>query len=448
MKTAGFGLLLLAMGCAGPRAQASPTLVGFATEPQSWERSEDAVALNMRAIAKRFNPAGVHPANIAFEGFLTTGARTTHRIELHASSCLMILAIASSGVHDMDAALYTAEGDLLATDSQPDPHPAIHICSGSMPRTLYYALQVYEGTGSFLVVGFEGASSALATVAGILDKQPVVARIGEPTTEGPDRLAAFRDGLQHRGFVPVKSPQRIALVTDQKLRVSVPVEGGVCYTVAAFAGDGQQNVDLVVLDEAGQTVARDTSTERDASVQFCGARHAEYAAELQEVEGQGDAVFLTLRVESAAIGGSNGLWLGERPLAEASTVPLADALAAVSRRAKEDGFPKGRTLLTGQISPGEAIASDFTLGAKRCARIDAVGGPGVRTLALRVRDEHSATSVGAKGRAESSSVEVCAQTAHQWTLELLAVSGSGPFALTLHEAPLSTAVQTGTLVAH
>jgi hypothetical protein len=287
----------------------------------------------------------------------------------------------------------------------------------------------------------------------VLGKKPIDAQLGQPDAEGPGRFAAFREGMQHRGFVASQAPLRVPLAAGQKIRLGLPIESGVCYTVAAFAlGDSTaaepQNLDLLVLDDAGSPVARDTAQDQDASAQFCSNHAAEYSAEVHEVTGAGEANVLFLRVEASAIGGAAGLWLGERPLAAAMTLPIAEAVAENSRRARAAGYGKTRTLLTGRLAPGEAIARDFVLGAKRCARIDAVGGPGMRAFALRVRDELGAAAAHSDAKSDTDSVQLCSETAQTWTLELVAVAGSGQFALTVHESPLSTAAQPRPVAAH
>lgn len=448
MKLVACILLGLLAGCVAGSTHTASRHAGLTTARSGWQHGDDLNAVSMRAIAERLRAASVQPTGTAFEGFLTTGARATHRVELPSSSCMTLLAIASTGVQDMDAALYSREGELLATDAQPDPYPAIHVCSGTQALTLYYALQVYEGTGSYLVVAFKGSKFAMDDLTRVLGKQPIDAQLGEPATDGPGRFEAFRDGMQHRGFIASQAPVRVPMVAGQKLRLSLPIESGVCYTVAVFALAGTQNLDLLVLDDTGNPVARDSSLEQDASAQFCSSHAAEFSAEVHDVEGAGEATILFLRVEAAAIGGANGLWLGERPLAAASTLPLAEAVAEVSRRAQADGFGTTRTLLTGRLAPGEAIARDFVLGAKRCARIDAVGGPGMRAFALRVRDERGTAIENADAKADAGSVQLCTETEKKWTLEVLAVAGSGPFALTMHESPLPTAAQPRPVAAH
>jgi hypothetical protein len=436
--------LLCASGCARSGGAQGTTLRAQQSADESWRASEDTLSLTMRAIATQLGGVGLAPGTETFRGFLTAGARASHALELPPQTCLTLISIASRGVHDMDAALYSADGDVLAVDSQPDAHPTIQVCTGQEPRTLYYALQVYEGAGTFLMAGFVGQQSTLDGAAKLLGSRPAVARLGYSEPDGPGRVSAFRDGLQRRGFQPVQTPLRVPLAAQQHIRSPLAVEPGECYTAAGFALDGLHDVNLRVLDDEGVEVARDASQEEDASAQFCAERRAEYAAELSGAGGEGAALLLLFRVSAASIGGQSGLWLGERPLANASTTPLTQAVAEVSHRAAQDGFRQSRTLHSGQLLPGSVIAQQLSLGARRCARIHAVGGPGLRLLEIVALDAGGRRLAQAEGDAETTYVHVCGATAREITLQAHAEAGSGPFAITVHEAPMASVAPAGT----
>jgi hypothetical protein len=434
---------LLAGACTTGQPGRATTLNEARGASETWRTSHDELSLAMRAIGRQLQTAGLSPGRESFRGFLTTGARTTHKVQVPANSCATLIAIASRGVHDMDAALYSPEGDLLAVDSQPDAHPTMQVCTGAEPRELWYALQVYVGAGSFVVATFVGAQDSLESAAKLLGARPALARLGNPELDGPGRVSAFREGLQRRGFEPLQAPMRVQLARDQDIRIALRVKPGQCYTAAGFALDGLRDVNLRVLDDEGGEVARDESREEDASAQFCASRRAEYAAELRGVDGSGVALLMLFKAEAAAIGGHSGLWLGERPLARAATAPLDTALAAVAQRSSSDGFDRGRSLLSGQLVPGEVIAHPFALTAQRCARIYAVGGPGVRNLSLVAKDASGQTLASAEGHAETTYVHLCSAAPRAVDLQVHAAAGSGPFTLAAYEAPLSTIAPAG-----
>ena len=433
------GVVLGSGGCAGsgggststPRAQSS------ADNAPTWKASDDALSVAMRAVARQVEQVGAAAGYDAFGGFMSTGGRSTHRFDLAAKTCTTLVAIAAPGVHDMDAAVYGPEGDLIAADAQPDAHPTIQLCAGDAPRALYYTLNVYDGAGSFLVVPFVGNADGLERIASALGVRPAVARLDAEDVSTKERLADFREGLMRRGFSPLDRPLDVPLAEDQRMRIALPVEAGQCYTAGSFAREGLAEVNLRILDDEDSEVARDETVGGDASVQFCAERPGQYAAELYSKDGLGIATLLMFRAPAAVVGGPTGLWLGERPLARASLVPLEQAVAELGARAARDGYRSARTLRVGRLMPGEAVAEAMTLPAKRCARVVAAGGQGVRLLALRALDAQGHTISSAQGDARSTYLHLCSDSTMPVRLQLHALAGSGRFALTWHEAALS-----------
>jgi hypothetical protein len=422
--------------CATGKGAAAPRVLTRENAP-TWKTSDDPLGVAMRAIARQIERAGAAPGHEAFGGFLSTGGRSTNRFELAAKTCTTLVALAAAGVHDMDAAVYGPEGDLIAADSQPDAHPTIQLCAGETPRTLYYALHVYEGAGSFLVVPFMSAPEAFERIAAGLGVRPAVARLDPDDVTTKERLADFRDGLVRRGFSALDRPLDVPLADGQRMRIALPVEAGQCYTAGSFAREGLAEVNLRVVDDEGSEVARDETAGADSSLQFCADRPGQYAAELLSKDGIGVSTLLLFRAPAAVVGGPTGLWLGERPLARASLVPLEQAVAELGARAARDGYRTARTLRVGRLMPGEAVAEAATLPANKCARVVAAGGQGVRLFALRALDAQGHTISSAQGDARSTYLHLCSDAQMPVRLQLHALAGSGRFALTWHEAPLA-----------
>jgi len=56
------------------------------------------------------------------------------------------------------------DGDLLAIDSEPDPHPTIQVCAQT-PQDLYYVLQLYDGDAASSCCRSTAPRSSLAAAA-------------------------------------------------------------------------------------------------------------------------------------------------------------------------------------------------------------------------------------------------------------------------------------------
>ncbi len=431
-------MLALLAACATTASSGSIPSEAPQAPRTSFRDGDDRLSVSMRALSAQLHEAGLRADRHEYRGFLTAGARSTHALRIPPRTCQTLVAIASRGVHDMDAAVYSPAGEMLAADSQPDAHPTIQVCSGDEAAALYYVVHIYEGAGAYLMVPFEGPPGRLEAGARLLGGRPAIARLGRQQADNLDRVAAFRDGVLRRGFEAHGSPLPMPLSRNQRMRVALPVQPGACYTAGAFALDGIGDVNLRVLDEEGVEVGRDESPERDASTQFCADRRAEYTTEVHASLGEGQALLEIFRVEAAAIGGHSGLWLGERPVVRAATMPLPEARGAVAAEAGRDGFRRPRLIHEGYLATGEVAHAQLALGAKRCARVHAVGGRGVRALALEARDEEGNMLTSTRGGAQTTYVHVCAKKPREVAFTVHAKGGGGRFALVTHGARFGT----------
>ncbi|MDH5674981.1 MAG: hypothetical protein OEZ06_22825 [Myxococcales bacterium] len=433
-------VLLLAAALTGcmPTAPVRDGRNSGRVDPIDWRAAKDELSMTMRKISEQLEAVGLEPARAEVRGFLVAGSRKTHRIRVPSHRCATLVAIASRGVRDLDAALYSPEGELLASDTQPDAHPTIQLCAGERVRDLYYMLQIYEGAGSFLMVPFLGPRSALAGAGKLLGGQPAVARLDGDDPEPLDRITAFRGGLQRRGFEPQDAPLDVALSGEQSVRISLRVEPGACYTAAAFGLEGLDHIQLRVVDDEGIEVARDEAPSDEVAAQFCADRRAEYAAEVRGQKGQGSTVFQVFRADTAVLGGVSGLWLGERPLTRAALHTLDEARAAVKAEATRDGFRRVREIEEGRITAGEVRRIPVEMPRGRCSRLHVVGGQGVRMLTVSARDADGIDVGQSSGDSLTTYLHVCSSDGRGLTLTLSSEGGGGRFAVVSHEAQLAS----------
>jgi hypothetical protein len=256
-------------------------------------------------------------------GFLLAGSHATLPIQLGAGECVTIVARATRGARDVDAALYAAEGRLLALDSEPNPRPAIQACAVAAV-SVYYVIQLYDGDGSFVAVPFFGSRATLAKAAAAIGGKPVYAEIVDAPEVAEDPVVAFSEGLRKRGFSAVGEPRRFAIAEGERVRENLPVETGQCYTVAAFGGAGISELSLRLLDEHGTELSLDAGHRAHVATQLCARTTATYALESVAAAGAGEVVLFVYRVDVMTAGGDAGLWLGTRP-----AVPVEPAAKAV-----------------------------------------------------------------------------------------------------------------------
>ena len=429
-------LTLSLLGCGGAVAPAAGGRASVG-ELASWRTADDALAKRMRGLGERMEAAGLVVAEIEGRGFLASRGASNTSLWIPAGRCFTIVAIASRGVRDIDATLYTPDGDVLAEDAQPDAHPTMQVCGGATGRRLYYHLQVYDGAGAYLFASFEGDRTSFGPAARVVGGRPGVASdtiAGAP--EEDERLHEFAGGASRRGFDPVGEPEAFPLAPDQRVRVPLPAEAAHCYTAAAFSDERLEDVDLRVFDDLGREVARDVSPRADAAVQFCTPRDGDYAVEVHARRGAGEASLAMFSGPASTVGGASGLWLGERVEALASRAPLEERLRAEDARADDEGYGAGATVAGGRLLPAEATRHRAVLSAGRCARIVALGGAGVTALTLRVRSVDGQALAAGQGAAGRTALHVCPAERTAVTVDVVAHAGSGSYAVRLFDKPV------------
>ena len=169
------------------------------------------------------------------------------------------------------------------------------------------------------MAAFIGQQATLEAAAKLLGARPTVARLGYSEPDGPGAFGVSRRPAAPR--LPTACRRR-CVSRSRRINASaspLAVEPGECYTAAGFALDGLTDVNLRVLDDEGSEVARDASQRKTPSAQFCAERHAEYAAELHGAQRRRQRALAVVPGRRGIDRRQSGLWLGERPLANAST---------------------------------------------------------------------------------------------------------------------------------
>jgi hypothetical protein len=145
-------------------------------------------------------------------------------------------------------------------------------------------------------------------------------------------------------------------------RLTTPLRGGDCYTVVAFGSDGVQDIDVVVMDDAGTEVATDRTTDQQAAAQLCPDADGEYQIAVRMTRGSGGYVVTTWsgmpRGGGTAVAGGSGRGTCATPL------PLQVGQAVRGSTAQ------GQSSMTGScIRGGEAPEMVYALTVERRAQV-------------------------------------------------------------------------------
>ena len=267
----------------------------------------------LQGISEQLHAAGWREAGPGLAGFLLAGSHAMMAVRIPAGRCLLVVARATSGARDVDAALYAAEGRLLALDSATSAHPTIEACAVDEDVRAYYVIQFYDGDGSFAAMPYLGARTGLRAATAAVGGKPAFADVVAAPEVAENPASAFSEGLRKRGYDPVGEPRRFVIAQGEHVRASLPVEAGQCYTVAAFGGPGISVLKLRLLDEKGAAVSVAADDRPEAATQLCARSTASYALESEATQGSGEVLVLIYRVDVVTAGGDAGLWLGRRP---------------------------------------------------------------------------------------------------------------------------------------
>ncbi|MEM9193520.1 MAG: hypothetical protein AAGF12_30375 [Myxococcota bacterium] len=397
---------------------------GSPTPPLNGEgtASNDPLSSALQQIERQLAEVGFEPVALSGEGFLTAGREQTETLDITTPGCLTLVAVSARGIRDLDSGVFAPDGEILAEDVEPDAHPTLQLCT-LRPRRLYYHLHAYDGTGSYRYAAFRGPESALDRAADILGGRPGVYIEREDDGANEPRLREVTRGAERRGFEPMGEPITIPLARDQRIRVPLPVQEAHCYTVAVFLGIGLREVAVRVLDEAGHTVSRDTAAASQPAVQFCIDRDASFAAEMHAVQGAGEVRVALLSGEEQRVGGSSGLWLGERPPFR-QAASLSETRPEVLSANQNDGFTDRGLVAGGRLVFGQAVLHSLSL-REGCTRVTAAGGRGIGELGLRlVVDGEGSGELRGRGVVSG---HVCVSTSTRVEAHLVSRYGQGEY---------------------
>lgn len=414
----------------GPRAGGGGrSSVAAPASPQLAERFD--------SLARTLGSQGVQYDGIVSSGFITHGSNVTTPIDVPAGSCLSIIAIASSSIHDLDAHLFDADGTVVVEDIENDPHPTVQICA-TEPRRYYHVIETFvsdsnasEGHGAYAIAAYRSDRHGLEAVARAIGGHPGSAlSTNNNGSDAERRLSELREGIGRRGFVPNADTIRATFTAPGSIRYPVTVTADRCYTYAALAEGSLNDVDLSVFDADGEEIARDIRPERDAFVQLCPASAGSLQVEIRARPASGVVFLQSFAADAASVGGANTLWLGERMAWQASSTALPQSIEATRAMLESQGFAHPTTSPTTAFAPGESHDQRVTLEAGRCTAIAAPVGRGLGRMGIAANAATNGDFLARGTFHGSSSIAVlCPSTREEVLVRLRAEVGTGDAAL-------------------
>lgn len=114
---------------------------------------------------------GFSPDEDVFRGFVLEGSVDVHEVTLAAGSCYAVLAAGSTGLRELDLALYLADGTEGARDTATGNAAALLYCPVHA-GTYYVTLRASAGSGLFGVRVAHGPTGLDVTAAELLPEAP------------------------------------------------------------------------------------------------------------------------------------------------------------------------------------------------------------------------------------------------------------------------------------
>jgi len=202
---------------------------------------------------------------------------------------------------------------------------------------------------------------------------------------------------------------------------------GACYAAVALGSDNT-DLDMVMLDPSGATVAHDVRTDAHPWISFCAAQGGRHIARLQMARGTGSYYYALYagpagrQVDLSAVFG--GAVIATQSTAGAGLLENARLLDADMRARGYESY--------GEPSTGELGASDtrdfpISLEGGKCYAVLAVGDSGVRDLDLLLLDPQGREIDRDVEQDARPIVRVCPQTSGDYAIRVSMANGQGSF---------------------
>lgn len=378
-------LLAVALALSGCAAQAASA----PAHARPVDAASDALDVHFRALSTSLTQDGLTPAALLQRGFLPPSGRAAYPVTIAPGQCGMFLALATSSMIDLDAALYASDGAPLLEDDSASARPTLTLCAASEPIEAYFTLHAYQGAGSFVAAQFSRSARP---------DDDLRTSLGGDEPFGLSALGRLAQTLHERGFEDAAPRVQLAMLDARPVRLALSVTPGECYTLAAEGHDGLTEIALRLVDAEGGELANGIGEPSLAALQYCADTRAELSLEVSARRGQGIAQVARFRAAQALVGGARALWLGEP-----SPTPLAYRAKRVALASSAPFFEQSLPLRQGEVRELSPVR-----GRARCERWDAELEPGLSSALLRIENERGTLLAESDSDHMRACVIVCA----------------------------------------
>ena len=256
----------------------------------------------------RATQLGAGPARVVASGPINEGERLGAFVDVPANACLLTYARGSSSIEDIDVVVFAEEGNPIAADEGPDPHPTVLVCPPH-PDRVYLAVHAAAGEGLVALAAQLTPRDRAAEVAlklGARGSRGEGPRSAEAWPGLDERVRAHRAALGGHW----EETKRVAVTADARTEtvLAVTADADQCVDVLAVADEGVALLELELTDGEGRVIARAREATRERSVLLCTATAIAGSLHLRPHVGNGLAAVVVAKtpLEDASD-------LGEKP---------------------------------------------------------------------------------------------------------------------------------------
>lgn len=348
-------------------------------------------------------------------------------VEVPLDECVLAYARAAISVTDVDVAVYSDDGAILAADEERDAHPTVVLCAPH-PLRVYVAGHVAEGEG-FVAVGADLVAKDRATmVAQGLAVHGSLEQASLPPDVGP----GLDDAVQMRHLElggQWEEVRRFALTLDARVPayVTITIDAGHCVDAFVVPGDDIGPLDAEIADADGRTLSRSRDGSGPRGLIVCSPVAMTGSLAVRPHIGRGVAAIVLARADAEVYRDISErpevAWFAPRRSLQAAKVLHEAALASAGYVAPVAVHAGLLALATRSLIPIDDQASD---GA--CLRVDVTGGDPLALVDARLWSDGGALLASDEA---PSSVLLFACARGMGRLELEARGRPGPFSLSV-----------------
>lgn len=347
--------------------------------------------------------------------------------EVSPDDCLLVYARGGPSVTDVDVAIYSDDGAVLAADEGRDVHPTVVLCAPH-PARLYVAGHVAEGEGLVAVAAQLVPRERAGIVARALGALGTLDQGSLPPDVGPGLDDAVRRHYLELGSA-WQEVRRLPLTVDSRVTAyfAVPIEASHCVDVFVAPAEDIGPLEVELLDSDGRTLARSRDGSGPRSLTVCAATASTGTLAIRPHVGHGLAAIVVAHAGAEVYRDISArpdvAWVIPRQSLQVAKRALESAL-------ETDGYPAPLATSSGVLTLGARVQIPVDLRAPdgACLRLDVTGGEPLGLIDARLWSD-GGLLLASDEAASSTVLFGCARGIAR--LELEAREHGGPFWMTV-----------------